>query len=89
MEGFFDIEKGVFLSILNLLNGLAFLAKCKIEINSYERMEEMLNILCTALTYANDAVSIQFQNRKSKKEESEKNDFKDIVQFENKKKFKK
>ncbi len=67
MEGFFDIEKGVFLFILNLLNGLAVLAKFKIEINSYERMEEVLNILCTALTIVNDKVSNQLEKKNPKK----------------------
>jgi len=67
MEEFFDIEKGVFLSILNLLNGLAVLSKFKIEINSYERMEEVLNILCTALNYVNDAVSNQLEKKIQKR----------------------
>lgn len=88
MEGFFDIERGVFLSIFNLLNGLAILTKCKIEIDSYERKEEALNILYTALTLVNDVVSYKLEKEKSKKEESENNNFKDkIFQFENNKKY--
>lgn len=87
IEGFFDIEKGVYLSLLSLLEGLAILTECKIKIDSYDSMEKYLNILCTTLNFVTKIVNSQLNKKVIEKEKSEKNNCKSQnFQLENNKK---
>lgn len=76
IEGFFDIEKGVYLSLLRLLNALAILIECDIKIVSYAQMAKYLNILSSVLSFATKIARSKI-NQKIEKEESEKNNSKD------------
>ena len=64
IEGFFDIEKGLYFSLIKLLESMKFLDDNNIEIRSYEDLEVKVNSLLSAMQIANCIC-----NNTSKKEE--------------------
>ena len=64
IEGFFDIEKGLYFSLIKLLESIKFLDDNNIEIRSYEDLEVKVNSLLSAMQIANCIC-----NNISKKEE--------------------
>ena len=53
IEGFFDIEKGIYYSIIQLLKTMKVLEENKISIKSYEDLEEIANTFLSAIQIVN------------------------------------
>ena len=62
IEGFFDIEKGIYFSLIKLLESMQFLEENKISINSYEDLEEKVNTFLSAIQIVNCICNFSIKN---------------------------
>jgi len=76
IEGFFDIEKGIFVNIKNLVNLMIFFNNNKIDISSYEDFSDKIQYIllfvesskCIKDKWANDKSEVGKMNKKNIKE---------------------
>ena len=70
IEGFFDIEKGIYCPLIQLLQAMKFLNEKNISITSYEDLEETVNLLLAAIR-AVDCINYNFTSKNEKNVEQE------------------
>ena len=70
IEGFFDIEKGIYCPLIQLLQAMKFLNEKNISITSYGDLEEKVNLLL-AVIRAVDCINYNFTSKNDKNVEQE------------------
>ena len=62
IEGFFDIEKGIYFSLIQILEAMKFLEENNIQIKDYKDLEQKVNTLLCALQLMNTIGNFSSQN---------------------------
>ena len=73
IEGFFDIEKGFYFSLIKLLESMIILKKCEIKLKSYEDLETKYSLLFKALEMSSSLV-IMWSGNTNKNENQQDNE---------------